>query len=52
MNSLMKLPMRELVINTGSIIALVAATGSLSWLSEAIDLEKENDKGVSYQIYN
>ena len=33
MNSLMKLPMREFVINTGPIIALVAATGSLKWLS-------------------
>lgn len=26
--------MREIVINTGPIIALVAATGSLSWLAE------------------
>ena len=52
MNSLLKLPMRELVIKTGPIIALVAATGSLSWLSGSIDLEKENDKGVSYEIYN
>jgi predicted nucleic acid-binding protein len=32
MNSLMKSPMRELVINTGPVIALVAATGSLGWL--------------------
>ncbi len=33
MNSPMKLAMREMVINTGPVIALVAATGSLSWLS-------------------
>jgi predicted nucleic acid-binding protein len=28
----MKSPMREIVINTGPLIALVAATGSLEWL--------------------
>lgn len=34
MNSPLKLPMREIVINTGPIIALVAATDSLNWLAE------------------
>lgn len=33
-NSTLKLPMREIVINTGPVIALVAATGSLDWLAE------------------
>jgi predicted nucleic acid-binding protein len=34
MNSSLKSPMREIVINTGPVIALVAATGSLNWLAE------------------
>lgn len=29
--------MRELVINTGPVIALVAATGTLKWLTEIYD---------------
>ena len=33
MSSPMKLPMRDIVVNTGPVIALVAATGSLCWLS-------------------
>jgi predicted nucleic acid-binding protein len=32
MNLQAKLPMRDIVINTGPIIALVTATGSLEWL--------------------
>jgi predicted nucleic acid-binding protein len=32
-----KSPMREIVINTGPIIALVAATGSLEWLAGIYD---------------
>lgn len=34
MNSSLKSPMREIVINTGPVMALVAATGSLNWLAE------------------
>ena len=38
MNSPMKSPMREFVINTGPVIALVAATGSLEHVSQMLPL--------------
>ena len=47
-----KLPMHDIVINTGPIIALVAATGSLEWLPSLyrqicipFEVKKEIDEG-------
>jgi len=49
----MKLPMREIVINTGPVITLIAATISLDWLSKMYQnvwIPHEVDKEIAVSI--